>query len=76
MAKLRALYVEWEDSGYRTGWREPMKDGPCSIRSVGIVSAATKDSLTLATSDGGNGEYLQQVCIPRSAIRKVRRIKL
>lgn len=75
---LEAMYVEWEDSSYRTGWREPMKGegGPCSIRSIGVIAAVNKDSVVIATSDGGNGDYLQQVCIPRSAIRKMKRVRI
>lgn len=76
MAKLQALYIEWEDSSYRTGWRDAMGNAAASCTSVGVLVTKSKSQVVLATSTDCDGNFLQQVCIPRSAIRKLRKVTI
>lgn len=76
MHKLQAVYVEWEDSCSDVGWRGPDKDFTSLIRSVGLLLERTEKTVTLSTSLSEGGRCLDQVCIPRSVIRKMRKVKL
>ncbi len=73
--KVKVIYVEWEDSAMSAGWEQPHSDKPLFIRSAGILVRQGRRSITLSTSRSQGGLYVDQLTIPRSAIRKLRKIK-
>ena len=73
---MKVLYVEWVDSCTSRGWDNLDKSGPVLIRSVGIRVHRDANSLVLSTSKSGSGRYVDQITIPASAIKKVRRVKI
>jgi|GEM_PF-5977673 len=72
MSKLKLTYVEWEDSSCSPGWGPPHSDEPLTIRSFGILVRQGKQSVTISTSRSINGSYMDQLTIPRSAIREIK----
>jgi len=74
--------IIWEDSAMRGGWTA-YKDWelPQKIQAVsyGYILEETPSQVVLAQSlhdlDGKDGEYANTICIPRSAILKIRRLK-
>ena len=76
---MPVAYIEWEDSQTTYNWRKfsPGEDrDPAIIRSVGIVADDCKQSISLSHSLSGNGNVCDFITIPRSAIRKFRRIRM
>ena len=71
---LKIVYVEWEDSSTTFGWHEEHDDEPLVIQSVGILVREGKKSVTLSTSRAVNGDYVDQITIPRRAIRTMRKV--
>lgn len=71
-------YVEWADSACNRGWLDFNRatDGPSLIQSVGILVHSSKDFVTLTTSCDSAGKVTDSLSIPRSAIRKIRRVKI
>jgi hypothetical protein len=74
--KLPVVYVEWDDSESIYGWRELEKNKPEKIRSVGILANKNNDGVTLSTSKTAYDKYVDQIWIPKSAIRKFRKVKI
>lgn len=81
MSRNRLLYVEWEDScshaGAWTGENELRKVRPARCHTVGWVVNETSKHMTLASSWGGvegNRQYSGDMTIPKSVIRKKRRL--
>lgn len=70
--KLRVVYVEWIDSSIDRGWNESYKGETVTIRSVGILSHSTKQSVTISNSQSSVGHFTDQITIPRRAIIKLR----
>ena len=75
MKKLKLAYVQWEDSATDPGWSPPHDDERFWIKSFGILVREGKKTVTLSTSKSPGGNYVDQITIPRSAIRKMRRVK-
>jgi hypothetical protein len=75
VSRLKLTYVEWQDSCCSPGWDSPHGDEPLTIRSFGILVRKGKQSVTLSTSRSMNGRYMDQLTIPRSAIREMKRLK-
>lgn len=82
MSKHRALYLEWEDaSSFDNSWRseDEMKrgSGPCVIRTVGFVAKEDDRCITMVGSiDSKTGAMTGDMTIPKSAIRKRRRVSM
>jgi hypothetical protein len=73
--KLPVVYVEWDDSISRWGWRSPNSGDKAEIiRSVGILVSDLKHHVTLSASKAECGDFLDQVKIPRACIRRLRRL--
>lgn len=80
---MRLLYVEWLDSCSVVGgvWKRggAVRDSePSLVKSVGFVVARDKERIVLAAhvADDGSDYLGGDMCIPRSAVKKVRRLKL
>ena len=73
---MKAVHVWWNDSATDLGWRDKDISGPSIIESVGWLVHETADFIVLSTSNGSSGKWLDQISIPRSAIRKVARVKV
>lgn len=73
MSKIRLASVQWEDSCSSSGWEHPHEDKRFLIRSFGILVREGKKSVTISTSRSSQGDrYMDQLTIPRSAIRKMK----
>ena len=78
----KALYIEWEDScsvGSRvwTDKEDVTRKGPSLCHSVGFVLKETKDFIALAGHlVGESGDCSGNMVIPRSAVRRLRRLSL
>jgi hypothetical protein len=69
--------VEWVDSCAHHGWRDEDEEFPVSFcRTSGYLIHRDKTRVTIASSqDATSGHVSDIITIPRSAIRKVRRLK-
>jgi len=74
--KFPVVYVEWDDSESTYGWRAPETPKPAAIRSIGVLANKDKNGVIISTSKTEYGKYVNQLWIPRSAIRKMKNIKL
>lgn len=74
--KVNAVQIKWVDSSSIYGWRPPSSDSACEIRSIGIVVSQDKHNMTISTSKSESGNFMDQLTIPKQAIRSVRKIKL
>lgn len=74
--KLKAVYLEWEDSCSGYGWHGPDKDETSLIRTVGIEVSRTEKTVTVSSSRSAGGRYVDQLCIPLAVVRKSRRVRL
>jgi hypothetical protein len=71
-----AVSIEWMDSATTPGWQYPDNDGPAKIISVGLLVRQDKHSLTISTSVGQFGRYCEQLTIPRSVVKKLKKVRL
>jgi len=74
--KRQVAWIEWEDSVGDSGWRQPSKEGPSLITTVGYVVHKEKTHITLTTSVASTGNVMDQLTIPTSAIRKIKITKV
>lgn len=74
--KVQAVQVKWVDSSSIYGWRQPSEDTASEIKSVGIIVGQDKHNLTISTSKSESGNFMDQLTIPKQAIRSVKKIKL
>ncbi len=68
-------YVEWDDSCTTFGWQPPEAKGTSRITSIGLLVKEDEREIILSTSRSEHGRVLDQVAIPRSAIRSMRKVK-
>jgi hypothetical protein len=76
IGKLPVYYLEWDDSCATHGWDIPdtMVDLPSRIKSVGILVSENKESLTISTSISNHQNAMDKLTIPKSCIRKKKRV--
>jgi hypothetical protein len=67
--------IKWEDSFTSPGWDEAQRDERFFIQSVGLLVHEGKHSVTISTSQSQRRRYMDQLTIPRSAIRKIKQLK-
>ena len=70
------VYVEWEDSCTVYGWRDPELDGPSKIKSVGHLVTKNNKFMVISTSQSESGRFVDQLTIPRSCIKKIKKVKV
>ena len=73
---MNAIYVEWLDSCSTHGWFSTEYAGASRIKSVGIEVRRDEKTLVISTSMSDGGRYVDQMCIPMEAVKKIRRIKV
>ena len=71
MKKFKLVKIKWEDSFCSPGWDAAQKDERFIIHSFGLLVHEGKNSVTISTSRSQRGRYMDQLTIPRSAIRKM-----
>jgi hypothetical protein len=69
-------YIEWTDSCTILGWQPPEEKGVSHITSIGLFVSENSEEVILSASRSEHGRVLDQVAIPRSAIRTMRKVKL
>lgn len=74
----KKVEVEWADATGNVGWR-PLVDvedqEAASCRSIGYLVFQNKERLTLAMTQGLNGDVCGSITIPTPWVKKVRQIK-
>lgn len=76
MGRYKRYTVEWVDSHFYAGWREPWEASKNELRceTTGYLVAETKDALVFSLSIGQ--QYVSdQMAIPKCAILKKRLLK-
>ncbi len=76
----RMMFIEWHDAAGSPGWRaeRDIQTVPAKCQSVGFLIRKTKKAITLACSRNLSNDgtpYDDSIVIPRSAIRRKRRLK-
>ena len=70
-----AVYVEWIDSSFHQGWEiQPFGGESSKIVSCGILVHFDEYGITIALGMSDNGNYHDQMKIPKCSIIKVKRI--
>jgi hypothetical protein len=72
IAGHKIVRVSWIDATTTGGWRLADKGGTDIIESIGILVNKEKDWVTLSASVSRWGNYLDQITIPASAIKKLK----
>lgn len=76
--KLELVVIEWEDSLHKSGWVFPEEaekfHSPPKIENVGYVFKADKQGITLVNGVSDTC-YAGLFFIPRSQIKKIRKVK-
>lgn len=73
--KRKLVQVTWIDSSLQNGQVD--KSGfpyPALIITTGVQVAKSKESITVARDDMGDGDYRGLCCIPTECIRQVERL--
>ncbi len=69
--------IEWDDSQSNHGWRSIEEvDEVAGIKSAGFLLREGKNTVTISTSVDEYLHFIDQLTIPRSAIRKIKKVKL
>ena len=75
MKKLRL--VEWVDSGSPySGWGRHVPTKPIRCTSVGRLVHKNRKCVTLASSSNDEGQVGGVITIPRSAIKRIRKLRI
>lgn len=72
---MKVVYIEWEDASSSMGWNKPDKDATCMIRSCGLLINRTKKATTISTCQSKGGNFIDQMNIPATQIRKFKVLK-
>jgi len=71
----RIVYVEWEDSFTSPGWRSREDYDDINIATVGWLVAKSNEGIVITSSVSDSGNVMDQLHIPKSAIRKFKYVK-
>jgi hypothetical protein len=76
--KLKAVTIQWVDSSSNSGWNRPsdLDDTPALIRSAGFLVRRDRASVTISTSCGPRGGFIDSLTVPTSAVRSIRYLPL
>lgn len=76
------VYIEWWDSVAcgRKGWKDQETINDLTVaplHSIGVVHKANDHEITVASHWDDEGDNIQgEMCIPRCAVKKIKRLKL
>jgi hypothetical protein len=73
---MKPIYIEWEDSASSRGWMAEDTQGPVLIRSIGWLIHRLPHCIVISTSKSSAGNMMDPLTIPKSCIKKLRRVKL
>jgi len=72
---MKTVKIVWEDSKSTRGWGPVENDGPAIIQSCGYLAKETKDFVVITTSFSQNGNVMDQLCIPKSCIKSIKKFR-
>ena len=72
---MKLVSFDWIDTSTTAGWHTPDKDETMLIRSVGWLVNRTPRTITISSSQSKYGKFLDQMNVPRFAIRNYRVLK-
>lgn len=65
--------IIWTDTATTYGWREsPSEADTLKVRTSGYLVGRTRKIITVAQSNGQNGDWAELTVIPRSNIKSIR----
>ena len=75
--QLPVYYIKWADSGTDKGWRDVVtwERGPIICETVALVLHQDKKVFVVTSTVNGEGQYLDQLTIPRRAILELKELK-
>ena len=74
---MRLSLVEWEDSSTCVGWHRLGYDDDISrCVSIGVLCKESDKFITLALSKSDSGNIGDTISIPRSCVKRIRRLKI
>jgi len=73
---LKSVYIEWEDSCSSRGWKSEDKDGPVLIKTLGWLAHDMPHCVVVTTSKSSAGNIMDPLTIPKSCIKKLRKVRL
>ena len=74
---MKLLLVEWDDSSTCVGWhRLSSEDDISHCISTGLLCKETEKSITLTISKSELGSIAETISIPRSCIKRIRRLRV
>lgn len=73
LAHQRAVEIEWEDITTTSRWdREPEKQIPLKVRSVGYLIRRDRRFITISQSHAENDDWSDTTVIPRANVKRFR----
>ncbi len=76
---MKMVEVTWIDASCLQGWRSDSNidsfDGIPVVTSIGFLQKETKEFINLTSHDADTGDRADIMSIPRSSIKKIRRLK-
>lgn len=73
---VKPVLVEWIDSMGKAGWVYEHEEADTRCTSVGHLVKSDKKSVILALNTAMVGSYGDLITIPRSAVRRIRKLKI
>lgn len=73
---MKAIYIEWWDSSRTLGWGDAHTGAPMLCKSIGWEVHRAKKWITISANYNGGTQFCEQMTIPLSCVRKIKRIKL
>jgi hypothetical protein len=76
--RLKAVEVDWIDSGERSGWGSAQThrgSGPIQCRTAGYLLKRDKQTIVIVLNTNAEGQVGESITIPASCVKKVRRLK-
>lgn len=76
--KCDIVTIDWVDSCSYGGWKTNEEIGkfePAMCQSVGFVERSDKDMVVLSQSRSLAGARADQICIPRSCVKKITKLR-
>lgn len=65
---MKAVYVEWRDSAFLSGWRDVEGFAPCIIRTLGWLVEEEEDFIIVSAHEDGAGTVSCPISIPMESV--------